>query len=91
LGVLDERGDLIARFDLPVIGEGKRRRIDADSIADFILQHAPYAFAIVEQASSRPEKFYVTSWNPSFCDRKTPESGLAGLRTKLHGPVMRLE
>ena len=52
--VLDERGGLVAVFDLPVIGENAQRRIDAATLADLLRQHTPYAFAIVEQASSRP-------------------------------------
>jgi TIR domain len=60
LGILDERGDLIARFDLPVIGEGKQRRIDAASLADFILQHASHA----SRSSSRPARV-PKSWNPT--------------------------
>src|ERR1700722_7729021 len=52
--VLDERGDILACFDLPTIGDGAQRRVDAANLADLIREHAPYAFAIVEQASARP-------------------------------------
>jgi crossover junction endodeoxyribonuclease RuvC len=52
--VVNAECDLIACFDLPVTGDGAQRRIDAATLADLIRQHTPYAFAIVEQASSRP-------------------------------------
>jgi hypothetical protein len=52
--VLDERGDILACFNLPTMGEGAGRRVDAANLADLIREHAPYAFAIVEQVSARP-------------------------------------
>jgi crossover junction endodeoxyribonuclease RuvC len=52
--VSDERGELIEVFDLPTIGEGAQRRIDAANLADLVREHAPYAFAIVEQVGARP-------------------------------------
>ena len=52
--MLDAHGELIEVFDLPVIGEGKQRRIDAANLADLARAHAPYAFAIVEQVGARP-------------------------------------
>ena len=52
--MLDAHGELIEVFDLPVIGEGKQRRIDAANLADLVRAHAPYAFAIVEQVGARP-------------------------------------
>ena len=52
--VSDERGDFIACFDLPTIGEGAQRRVDAANLADLIREHGPYAFAIVEQVGARP-------------------------------------
>ena len=52
--VSDERGDFIACFDLPTIGEGTQRRVDAANLADLIREHGPYAFAIVEQVGARP-------------------------------------
>lgn len=52
--VLDERGELIACFDLPTIGEGTQRRIDATNLAGHIRAHTQYGFAIVEQVASRP-------------------------------------
>jgi hypothetical protein len=61
--VLDERGDLIACFDLPVIGEGKQRRIDAANFDDLIRGHGPHTFAIVEQASARPKQVRTGLWD----------------------------
>jgi hypothetical protein len=52
--ILDERRDFIACFDLPTIREGTQRRVDAANLADLIREHAPYAFAIVEQVGARP-------------------------------------
>jgi hypothetical protein len=52
--ILDERGDFIACFDLPTIREGTQRRVDAANLADLIREHAPYAFAIVDQVGARP-------------------------------------
>ena len=52
--VSDESGDFIACFDLPTIGEGAQRRVDAANLADLIREHGPYAFAIVEQVGARP-------------------------------------
>jgi crossover junction endodeoxyribonuclease RuvC len=52
--ILDERGAMIEVFDLPTIGEGAQRRVDAANLADLIREHAPYAFAIVEQVGARP-------------------------------------
>jgi crossover junction endodeoxyribonuclease RuvC len=52
--VSDERGDFVACFDLPTIGEGTQHRVDAANLADLIREHGPYAFAIVEQAGARP-------------------------------------
>ena len=52
--VSDERGDLVEVFDLPTIGEGVQRRVDAANLADLIREHGPYAFAIVEQVGARP-------------------------------------
>jgi hypothetical protein len=51
--VSNERGDFIACFDLPTMGEGTQRRIDAANLADLIREHGPYAFAIVEQVGAR--------------------------------------
>jgi crossover junction endodeoxyribonuclease RuvC len=52
--VSDERGDILACFDLPTIGEGAQRRVDAANLADLIREHGPYAFAIVEQVGAPP-------------------------------------
>jgi crossover junction endodeoxyribonuclease RuvC len=52
--VLNQRGDIVACFDMPIIGDGSQRRVDAANLADAIREHGPYAFAIVEQVSARP-------------------------------------
>jgi crossover junction endodeoxyribonuclease RuvC len=52
--VSDERGDFIACFDLPTIGEGVQRRLDAANVTELIRQHGPCAFAIVDQVGARP-------------------------------------
>ena len=54
LAVLDGGGELVEVFDLPVIGDGAGRCIDAAALADRIRAHTPYAFAIVEQARALP-------------------------------------
>jgi crossover junction endodeoxyribonuclease RuvC len=54
--VMDAGGELIEVFDLPTIGEGARRRIDAANLADLIRSHTPYAFAIVEQVGAWPKQ-----------------------------------
>jgi crossover junction endodeoxyribonuclease RuvC len=54
--VSDERGDFIACFDLPTIGDGAQRRVDAANLADLIREHGPHAFAIVEQVGARPRQ-----------------------------------
>jgi crossover junction endodeoxyribonuclease RuvC len=52
--VLDAGDELVDSFDLPTIGDGAKRRVDAANLADLIPQHGPYAFAIVEQVGARP-------------------------------------
>jgi crossover junction endodeoxyribonuclease RuvC len=52
--VLSSRGDILANFDLPTIGDGARRRVDAANLADAFREHGPYAFAIVEQVGAMP-------------------------------------
>ena len=54
--VLDTGGDLVEVFDLPTIGEGNRRRIDAANLADLIRAHEPYTFAMVELVNSWPKQ-----------------------------------
>jgi hypothetical protein len=51
--VLDKNRELIEVYDLPVIGDGARRRIDAANLADMIRAHAPYTLCIVEFARKR--------------------------------------
>jgi hypothetical protein len=46
--VVRVNGKLVATFDLPLIGDVTRRRINAPGLADLIREHGPYAFAIVE-------------------------------------------
>ena len=52
--ILNPDLNIIACFDLPIIGEGTQRRIDAANLADIIREHGPYAFAIVEQVAAMP-------------------------------------
>jgi crossover junction endodeoxyribonuclease RuvC len=52
--VLDAQGELIEVFDLPTIGEGTQRRVDAANFADLIREHGQYRFAIIEQVSAMP-------------------------------------
>jgi crossover junction endodeoxyribonuclease RuvC len=60
--VLDAEGGLVACFDLPTIGAGKQRRIDAANLADLIRAHTPYVVAVVEQASARPKQGVSSSY-----------------------------
>jgi crossover junction endodeoxyribonuclease RuvC len=53
-GILNPKGEILSIFDLPTIGDGAQRRIDAANLADLVREHGPYAFAIVEQVSARP-------------------------------------
>lgn len=53
-GAILTRDALLACFDLPTIGEGSQRRIDAANLADLLREHGPYLVAYVEQASARP-------------------------------------
>jgi crossover junction endodeoxyribonuclease RuvC len=52
----DGTSEIVAIYDLPTIGTGKQRRIDATALAHLIRAHTPYAFAIVEQVASRPKQ-----------------------------------
>jgi crossover junction endodeoxyribonuclease RuvC len=52
--VVHVKGTLEAAFDLPLIGDVTRRRINAAGLADLVREHGPYAFALVEQVSARP-------------------------------------
>jgi crossover junction endodeoxyribonuclease RuvC len=54
--VLDTGGELIDVFDLPLVGEGAGRRIDAANFADLVRAHAPYRLAIIEQVGARPKQ-----------------------------------
>jgi hypothetical protein len=54
LAILDARGDIRAALDIPIIGDGAQRRIDAPNLADTVREHMPYTFAIVEQVGARP-------------------------------------
>ena len=53
--VIDHDGDLVAVFDLPVMGDGKAARIDANLLARLIGEFAP-AKAVVEQVGSMPKQ-----------------------------------
>jgi crossover junction endodeoxyribonuclease RuvC len=46
--------EIVALYDLPTIGTGKQREIDATALAHLIRAHTPYAFAAVEKVASRP-------------------------------------
>lgn len=48
-------GDLVAVFDLPVMGEGKAARIDASLLARLIAEFSP-AGAVVEQVGAMPKQ-----------------------------------
>jgi crossover junction endodeoxyribonuclease RuvC len=50
------RGALVEVFDLPVVGEGAGRRIDAANLSDLIRAHAPYRLAIIEQENAFPKQ-----------------------------------
>jgi crossover junction endodeoxyribonuclease RuvC len=55
--VLDTgRGEFIEVFDLPLVGEGAGRRIDAANLADLVRAHAPYRLAIIEQVNALPKQ-----------------------------------
>ena len=51
--VLSREGLAVAD-DLPTIGEGTQRRVDAANLADFIREHGPYRLAVVEQVHAMP-------------------------------------
>jgi crossover junction endodeoxyribonuclease RuvC len=51
---LSPQAEILACFDLPTIGEGAQRRIDAANLSDTIREHGPYRVAIVEQVGARP-------------------------------------
>ena len=48
-------GDIIASLDIPTIGEGTQRRVDAANLADLIREHGPYRLAVVEQVHAMPK------------------------------------
>jgi len=52
--VLNPSREIVACFDLPIIGDGVQRRVDAANLADLLREQGPYAFAIVEQVGARP-------------------------------------
>jgi crossover junction endodeoxyribonuclease RuvC len=54
--VLDSAGRIVDCFDLPTIGKGTQRRVDAANLADLIRAHAPYTFAMVELVNSWPKQ-----------------------------------
>jgi crossover junction endodeoxyribonuclease RuvC len=51
---LSPQAEILACFDLPTIGDGAQRRIDAANLSDAIREHGPYVFAVVEQVGARP-------------------------------------
>jgi hypothetical protein len=52
--VLSPLAEILACFDLPTIGDGAQRRIDAANLADAVREHGPYRCAFVEQVGARP-------------------------------------
>jgi len=48
------RDGLVVADDLPTIGEGTQRRVDAANLADLIREYAPYSVAVVEQVHAMP-------------------------------------
>ena len=52
--VLGARGEIVVCFDIPTIGDGAQRRVDAANLADTVREHAPYEIAIVELVGARP-------------------------------------
>lgn len=55
MAILNASGDLILCDDLPVIGEGAQRRIDAANLAAMIRPHLP-ARAVIEQVGAMPKQ-----------------------------------
>ncbi|WP_333824270.1 hypothetical protein [Pinisolibacter sp.] len=53
--VVTPSGDLVAVFDLPMMGEGKAARIDANLLARLIEEFAP-ASAVAEQVGAMPKQ-----------------------------------
>jgi hypothetical protein len=53
VAILSPSGEIIACDDLPTIGEGTQRRIDAANLASMIRLHLP-ARAVIEQVSAMP-------------------------------------
>jgi crossover junction endodeoxyribonuclease RuvC len=49
------RNGLVVADDLPTIGEGTQRRVDAANLADLIREHGPYRLAVVEQVHAMPK------------------------------------
>lgn len=54
IAVLDAAGGLVLCGDLPVIGEGAQRRLDAANLAAMIRPHAADAVAVIEQVHAMP-------------------------------------
>ena len=50
---VSEAGELIDCLDIPVIGEGTQRRVDAANLAAIIRMHSPTR-AVIEQVSAMP-------------------------------------
>jgi len=48
------RDGLVVVDDLPTIGEGTQRRVDAANLADLIREYGPYSLAVVEQVHAMP-------------------------------------
>jgi crossover junction endodeoxyribonuclease RuvC len=54
--VMTTSGELVDVFDLPIAGEGARRRLDGANLADLIRAHGPYRLAVIEQANAFPKQ-----------------------------------
>jgi hypothetical protein len=49
------RDGLVVADDLPTIGEGTQRRVNAANLADLIREHGPYSLAVVEAVHAMPK------------------------------------
>jgi crossover junction endodeoxyribonuclease RuvC len=54
--VIGADGELIEVFDLPVVGEGAGRRVDAANLTDLVRAHAPYRLAVIERVNAFPKQ-----------------------------------
>jgi crossover junction endodeoxyribonuclease RuvC len=52
--VLSRDRGIVVADDLPTLGEGTQRRIDAANLADLIREYGPYSLAVVEMVHAMP-------------------------------------